>query len=52
MPLVFGAGLASILFIWAPYSLTGSLTVLVIHEIIAVVKLRKLRTDENREKTG
>ena len=52
MPLVFGAGLASILFIWAPYSLAGSLAVLVIHEIVAVLKLRKLRLNENREKTG
>ena len=52
MPLVFGAGLGSILFIWAPYSLAGSLAVLVIHEIVAVIKLRKLIINENREKTG
>ena len=43
MPIVFGAGLGEILFVWAPYSLTGSLIVLVIHEIIAVINLRKLR---------
>ncbi len=40
LPLVFGAGLGEILFVWAPYSLTGSLIVLMLHEIIAVINLR------------
>lgn len=47
LPVVFGAGLAGILFTWAPYSLAGSMFILVIHEIVAVIKLRKMRLDEN-----
>lgn len=47
LPIVFGAGLAGILFTWAPYSLAGSMLILVIHEIVAVIKLRKMRLNEN-----
>ena len=47
MPLVFGAGLGEILFIWAPYSLAGALAVLLTCEIVSIIKLWKLKINEN-----
>ena len=47
MPLVFGAGLLEILFIWAPYSFAGAMAILLICEIASIIKLWNLRINEN-----
>ena len=52
MPLVFGAGLKEIAFVWAPYSFTGGLIILLLEIPVGIIKLWKTKKDENREKTG
>ncbi len=47
MPMIFGAGLGEILFVWAPYSLAGSMAILAICVMTSIVKLWKIRSNEN-----
>ncbi len=51
-PVIFKATLRQILFTWAPWSLTGGLTVLFGDSVLAVTKLIKGKLYANRNKTG
>lgn len=47
MPIVFGAGLKEIAFVWAPYSFVCGLIILALDIPISGIKLWKLKKDEN-----
>ena len=47
MPLVFGAGLKEIAFVWAPYSFIGGLIILAINIPVSGIKLWKICKHEN-----
>ena len=47
MPLVFGAGLDKIIFVWAPYSFAGGLITLAGSAIVAAMKLLIIKKNEN-----
>lgn len=49
-PIIFGAGMKEILFVWPPLSLTGGLLILMIDTFVAIIKLliRKKNADYNK----
>ena len=51
-PLVFGAGLGEIMFIWAPYSFTGGILLLWAVVILICIRILLLGKNEDREKTS
>ena len=52
MPLVFGARLRDIMFLWAPYSFMGGLFTLAASIFAMAIKLWMMGKNENREKTS
>ena len=51
-PLIFGAGIRDILLIWAPWSLTGGLSVITFDIIVITIKLFWGNNHEHNNKTG
>lgn len=47
MPFVFGAGLGAILFVWAPYSLLGGISILAVDLCVIAIRLGIMRKNEN-----
>ncbi len=52
MPLIFGAGLGEIMFIWAPYSFSGGIIILALSVVTALIKFFITGKYENRKKAG
>lgn len=52
MPLIFGAGLNDIAFIWAPYSFAGGITILTGNIPVSIIKYIITGKYENRKKAG
>lgn len=52
MPLIFGAGLGEMMRVWAPYSFTGGLTLLVTDLIVICIRVLILGNNEDRKKTS
>ena len=52
LPIIFSAGLMSILFVWAPWSLLGGMILLVIDILILSAKVLNGKNNENYFKTG
>ena len=52
MPVIFGAGLGEIVFIWAPFSFTGALVLLIADILLIAIKLLILGKNADRKKTS
>ncbi len=51
-PVIFGAGMKEIMFIWAPWSLTGGLMTLAAVTAVTTVKLFRVKRYGDHKKTG
>ena len=52
LPLVFGAGIKDIAFVWAPWSFAAGLVILVADILAILLRLVAVKRNEGRTKTG